>query len=229
MSTPFSSIEEKMRIEERYQELLLLQKEIDTKLQKTDFVHMKELMLWMAASTSYQALKTKENGMIMLECFCKIWLEERKQQEQFGIDENIFYGIKSLQDIERKYQAIKYCALRLENNMPIEFCEQAVDELIDYKVGGIALTKIFISESQKREDNIVRMAQLLKEKQQLLTSITLLQYSLKTYEGNSDMLLELAECWLEGQQWKQAYECLKQITERDASIDELIEELEKVI
>lgn len=218
-----------MKIQDKYKELVQLKKEINKKLSRNGFQEIKELMLWLANSNSYQNLKTKDNQLIALECFCNIWLEEKKQLEQLGIHEDVFNMVTSLEDVERKYSAIKYCALRIENNMPEEYCDWALAELIDYKISGIAMAQIIISETYKRKQNIVELSRYLKERQQLVTAVTLLQQALKTYEKEGDLLLELADCWMIGQQWKQAYEILKQIEKPDEEIQGLIKELEKVI
>lgn len=49
------------------------------------------------------------------------------------------------------------------------------------------------------------------------------------YEGNREILLELADSWMEGLQWKQAYDCLKKIKDPAPEEITIIDELEKVI
>lgn len=218
-----------MKIAQQYEELLALREELTDRLQNLDFNKIKDLILWLAKSTSFQRLKAKENQLIMLDCFTNIWLEEKKKLEKLGIHEDIFYGINSLQDVERKYLLIKYSALRLENEVPDIFCEQAIEELIQKKVSGIAMGKIIVFETSRREQNLVEMAKWLKRKKQVVTAVTLLQYGNDMYEENCEILLELADCWLEGQQWQQAYDCLVQIKEPTEEVVSLIHELEKVL
>lgn len=218
-----------MRIARQYEELQLLVKEINQRLEGSNFEKIKDLIFWLAKSEIYQKLKVKENMLIDLDFFCDIWLEEKKQLTVFGIQDDIFYGINSLADIERKYQIIKYSGLRVENQVPDFLCEEIVDELIEYRVSGIAISKIIISGTYKREENILKIAQILKEKNQIITANILLSESLKVYPENDNMLMELAECWMIGQQWKQALECLKKIKQPEMEILELIEMLEKGI
>lgn len=218
-----------MRIEQRYQELLKLRIEIEKKLKDLDFEKIKELVLWLKKSGIFKRLKSEDNQLNMLEVFCDIWIEEKKQLEPVGIHDDIFRGIRSLNDVEHKYLAIKYCGLRIENGLPQELCEQAVTQLTECRVSGIAMGTIFIAESSKRCENIVRLAQLLKNKEETVTALYLLQYANKLYPTNEAILLELADCWLVGQQWKQAYECLVQIETPDENVKELICELEKVV
>lgn len=218
-----------MKIEQRYNELLKLRKEIDEKLLELSFEKIKELVLWLKTDTIFQRLKKEDNQLNMLDRFCNLWIEEKKQLESLGIHEDIFWGIQSLADVEYKYLAIKYCVLRIENEVPIELCEQALDKLISYHVSGMAMGTVFLLESSKRIENVVKMAQMLKNKGETIRALYLLQYAEKTYPDSADILMELADCWLTGQQWQQAYECLCQIKEPDTVVKELIQDLEKVI
>lgn len=218
-----------MKIQQQYEELLKIKEDINEKLQELNFGKIKELMLWLAKSSIYQKLKTKENQLIWLERFCNIWLIEKKELISRDIDDDIFWGVNSLDSIEKKYLSIKFGILRLETPMPEEYYEQAIDTMIDYHISGLAIGYIIILESLKKEKNILKTARLLKDRGQLITAMELLQYGLKTYADNSDLLLELADCWMQGQQWQQAYDCLKKIKEPDGSVEEMIEELEKVV
>lgn len=218
-----------MKIEQRYQELLKLRAELDEKLKDLNFEKIKELVLWLKKSLIFQKLKKEDNQLSMLDCFCNIWIEEKKQLARMNIHEDIFGGVQSLEDIEYKYLMIKYCALRIENEVPLEWCEHAVDRLIEYQVSGIAMGTIFIAESCKRMENIIKLARFLKGKGEIIKAVYLLQYADKEYPMKTEVLLELADCWLEGQQWQQAYECLVKIEAPDETVEGLILELEKVI
>ena len=46
-----------MKIEKQYSALLELEKEINERLKKNDFVSIKELILWLAKSSDFQKLK----------------------------------------------------------------------------------------------------------------------------------------------------------------------------
>ncbi len=218
-----------MGYEQQYEELLILRPQIDEKLKDLDFEKMKELMLWLAQSKSYQKLKIKENQLIMLEAFCQIWVEEKRKLEEIGISDDVFYGVDSLESLERKYLTAQFGILRLEMAMPAEYCEQAVDAMIDYRFSGIALYTILMRETSKQKEHIVKLAKAMKQKGQMVTALFLLQKGNEAYPGEENILLELADCWLEGQQWRQAYECLNKIPEPLAEVRELKKMLEKVL
>ncbi|MBR6665235.1 MAG: tetratricopeptide repeat protein [Lachnospiraceae bacterium] len=218
-----------MRIEQRYNELLKLRIEINEKLKILNFEKIKELILELKKSVVFQKLKKEDNQLSMLDCFFDIWIEEKKELESVGIHEDIFWGIHSLEEVEQRYLAIKFCILRIENKVPLQLCEESVKELVGYRVSGIAIGKILIIESCKRAENAVVLAHLLKMRGEMIRAIYLLQKVNKEYPNNTDILTSLAECWIEGQQWRQAYECLKQIEKPDEGIRGLIQELEKVM
>ncbi len=218
-----------MGYEQQYEELLELCPQIDEKLKELNFEKIKELFIWLAKSASYQKLKQKENQLIMLDVFCQIWLEEKKRLETVGISEDIFFGVDSLKTLEKKYLTIQFGALRLETAMPVEYYQQAVDEIIDYRVSGIALHTIIMRETAERAENIVKLGRLLKQKGQTVTALFLLQKGNESYPQDQEILLELADCWLEGEQYNQAYECLQKIQKPDENVLELLRMLEKAV
>lgn len=218
-----------MELQQQYEKLKVLRSEIDEKLKDLNFESVKELMLWQAKSEDFKKLQNKDTQLNMLAAFSRIWLEEKKKLAEVGIEEDIFYRVYSLQTLEQKYLTVQFALLRLETPMPVEYYEQAVDALIDYKVSGIALCKILIRETAKREQNILKLAGLLKEKGQTMTARFLLQCGREAYPGNEEMLLELADCWIEEGNLEQSYECLKQIQSPSREIQELIGELKNAI
>lgn len=218
-----------MKIEQQYQILLELKPEIEERLKELNFQKVKELFLWLAGTKNYHKLKSKDEQLHMLDIFCAIWLDEKKCLPELGIDEDIFSGVGSLKEIENKYQTIKFGVLRLERAMPEEYYEQVVDRFMDYRVSGIAIARIIYLETLKREENVLKMAGMLKARGQIVTAMLLVERSLEYFPENKDFLLELADCWLAGRQWNQAVACLKKIEAPDAATLELIEELEKSI
>ncbi len=218
-----------MKRAEQYENLIKLKRVINERLQDLDFAKIKELILWLTKSIEFQKIKSKDNQFSMLDTFMNLWIEEKKQLEPMGIQEDIFTGITSLEDVESKYLAVKYCALRLENDVPEEFCEQGLENIVELKISGITLARIITFETLDRQGNMIKMARRLKDRGQLLTAIHLLQNGLKSFPKEKDMLLELTDCWIMGQQWRPAYECLKEIESPDQEIQELMSELEKVM
>lgn len=219
-----------MRLEQQYRELLRLKKEINIRLKRgTDFQNIKELMLMLAKDQGYQILKGKENQMIILDCFLGIWLKEKRRLSELGIETDIFYQVSSLDELEQKYQTIRYCGLRIENNVPDEYIEQAFLWLIDQKVSGIAIGKIVIYGTKHRENNLLYLARGLKQKGDLTNAILLLQYARENYPKQEKFLLEEADCWLQGQQWQRAQALLREIEKPTAEIQEITEGLQRVI
>lgn len=232
MSTPFSitkEVKNNMEHEQQYRELLTLKYQIEERLKNLNFEKIKELIIWLTHSTSYQKLKGKDNQLSMLNVFCSIWLEEKKKLDALGISEDIFYGVDSLESLEKKYLTIKFGLLRLENDIPIEYCTESIDEMVENKVSGIALYKIIIEETADKIENVRKMAGLFKQNGQTVTALILLQKGNDTWPQNRNVLLELADCWMEGEQWEQAYECLKKIPDPNEEIYELTKTLEKVL
>lgn len=218
-----------MEIEKQYKELLELRKELNNKLKEHDFLRIKDMILWLAKSDSFQKLKQKDNQLIALDCFCSIWIEEKKKLEPMGIKDDIFLNVNSLKDIEKKYLLIKYYALRIENKVPDMYRDELIQWIKENRISGIAIGKIVVFETLNREENILNISKHLKENNLIITAMELLQYGLEMYEGNRLLSLEMSECWMEGKQWKQAYDCLCKIKSPTNEDKQVISELKKVI
>lgn len=216
-----------MRIREQYKEIDRLKCEIDKKLKHLDRKIIKDLIIEFVREENLKKLFTKDNQLYMLNCFCTIWLREQKKLSGLGLKQDIFENVQSLSDVENKYTAIKFGMLRLEADMPRENHDQVADCIINRRISGIALHYIINSETMKREDNMVALARLLKDRGEYATAIVLLQEGQETFSGNPDILLELADCWLTGGQLNQARECLLKISKQTKMIKNLIWEIEK--
>lgn len=218
-----------MRLEQQYEELLRLKKEINQRLQKgTDFEEIKELMLYLARDKAYFKLKTEENQIIMLDLFFNIWLKEKKKLPDLGVETDVFYTVSSLDDVERKYQRIKYCGLRIENAVPDDYIEQALEWLIENRVSGIAIGTILASETKEKAENILHIEQRLRQRGDSLNALLLIQYANEKFPGQEKLLLEEADIWLEGQQFERVLELLSQIEKPSLQIKQFIEELRQV-
>lgn len=218
-----------MGFQQRYEELLALRPQIDERLTDLNFAKIKELQLWLAKSESFKILKTRDNQLTYLDVFCHIWLEEKKKLSQIGIDTDIFYGVDSLESLERKYLTVQFGVLRLETSMPIEYYEQAVDDFIDYHISGIALYAILMRETAQREENIAKLANLLIDRGEIMTAFFLLQKGKEAFPKNKKILLRLSDCWLAGGQHSQAYQCLLEIKKPDRKTKELIQTLKETL
>jgi tetratricopeptide (TPR) repeat protein len=218
-----------MTREEKYKALLKLEKEIDMRLRHTDFDGMKELLLFLAQSEDYLKMKSYEQSLRVLDTFAGLWIEEKKKLTDIGINDDIFYHISSLKDAERKYHIILFGVLRFETAMPEEYYEQVIDNILEEHISGIALGQIIANNTVDRINNAVKISRRLNARGETVRSICMLQKMATYFPEDKDILLELAGCWMDGQQWEQALECLKKIKEPDKEVQAVIEELEKVL
>lgn len=218
-----------MRLKQQYQELLRLKEEINQRLVSgTDFQNIKELMLYLAKDQAYYKLKFTENQLIMLESFFCIWLKEKRKLPDLGIETDIFSKVSCLDDVEKKYQKIKFCGLRIENTVPEEYIEQAVQWLIENEVSGLAIGKIITSETKDRVKNLLGIAQHLRKREEFFNALLLLQYANEAFPGKEKLLLEEADIWFDIGQFDKAFELLGKIEKPSKEIKELIAELQQV-
>ncbi|MCM1126811.1 MAG: crossover junction endonuclease [Lachnospiraceae bacterium] len=218
-----------MKLKQQYKELLQLKKEINQRLEKgTGFTQIKDLMLYLAQDKAYSKLKGKENQLIMLDCFLNLWLREKKRLPDLGIKADIFYKVSSLDDVEQKYQRIKHCGLRIENAVPNDYIEQALEWLIEDRISGMAIGTIIVKETKKREENVIYIARCLRQKADSINALLLIQYANEAFPGQEKLLLEEADIWLEGNQFERALEAIEKIEKPSSQVEKLTNELRKV-
>lgn len=218
-----------MRLQEQYQIVLEIKPQINDKLKDLDFSKIKGLILWLTKSEKFQKVKKRDNQLSKLDRICKIWIEEKKKLTSRAIDDDIFRQVDSLEALEQKYLTIQYGILRMETPMPEEYYDQVVENFISYGVSGVALCLIAIYETERAEQNILKIAELLKESRRYILAIELLQYACETFKNRDDFMLQLADCWMDGQMWQEAYDCLKKIEKPDAHVKQIMKELKKVL
>ena len=216
-----------MRLEQQYEEVLRLKREINRKLKEgTDFQNIKELILLLTGDSAYPGLKQKDNQLLMLDNFFGIWLEEKKKLPQIGIKADIFNKISSLDELERKYRRIKYLGFRTENAVPEHYREQTLKWLKEDNVSGLAIGRIVFFETLKREENLLTIAQYLKQRGDSINALLLLEYGNEALPGRERLLAEEADIWISAGEYKKALELLGQIKNPTQDMKKLIEELE---
>ncbi len=163
---------------EMYELLLEIRKEVNEYLKKIDEVGLEDLLLYLTRSKEYIRLCMHDNQLFMLNQFCFIWKNEKVKLLKNNIYEDIFSNIHSLDDVQFRYNSIKYAALRIENNLPYEMCSDAIDVLVDAGISGIAMGVIICSDTQEKKHNMIKMAELLEQKGQQDKAVMLLEYGI---------------------------------------------------
>lgn len=167
--------------------------------------------------------------MIKLQHFLTIWREEQEKIPGTSVSAAIFYRISSLEELEHKYCRIEYYGLRIENDVPGQYCDQLLDWLLEHRVCGIALGSIIRNHTEKGRDNLLYIAQELKRRMELPQAVLLLQYYQEKYHRDDAFTLEEADNWLQVDQWQKALEILVEINEPTGEIQEIITELQQVV
>ena len=216
-----------MRNEQRHEQLISLKKEIDSKLQDLSFQARKDLILWLSKSKEFKKLKIKDNQLIYLDRACNIWIKEKKTLTSFGIWEDFFSGITLLDELEEKYTAVKFAALRFETEMPKEYYLDGIHRCMKRGISGIAIFEILMRETLYKEKNSVDLSRLLKEAGYNIQAFTLLQEAAKKFDESQEIRLELADCWLSEERLEEAYACLKEVKSPSDEIRLLIKALEE--
>lgn len=218
-----------MKLSEQYAKVREIKNKINEKLQGADSYQIKDLVLWLVKDEIYQKIKTKDNQLMAMDLFMSTWLYEKQNENRFESQGDIFFEINSLEDIESKYFEVKSLAFRLEQDVPYEYCIEKIDNILKSRFSSFAIFTIFVRESEKKEDNIIKLARLFEEKNELVKAIGLLQKATEKFPSNQGILIELAGCWVTVKEWKRAYDCLTVIANPNEELKEMMIELEKII
>lgn len=219
-----------MRLKEKYRELSRLKDEINTRLAKGNSLSdIADLTLFLTHDQYFVRYYRSDTQLLLLLRFLKIWQEEKQTLPALGIPETIFYQVDSLDALVQKHRQIEYYGLRIENDVPESCCQELLDSLLEQKVSGLALGTVLNEATERVRDNILAVSQELKHRLNLPNAILLLQFALQQFPHDEELLLESADCWLQGQQFEKAYELLLAIENPAPEIQEMIEELQQVI
>ncbi|MBP3205362.1 MAG: hypothetical protein J6M66_08060 [Lachnospiraceae bacterium] len=163
---------------EKYELVSTMKAEIDRYLKNTDLQGIRRMQLFLANSEMFPKLRQADNQLYMLDRFCYIWRREKAKLLERGMDEDIFWQVHSLEELQRKYNVIKYAILRIENHFPQELSARALDEVIRYRISGTGIGVVIDQESFQKRNNMIQIAGLLEKRDQQGTAVMLLEYGL---------------------------------------------------
>lgn len=219
-----------MKQEEKNQEISRLKDEINARLARGNGISdIRDLTLFLKQDQNYLRLYRFDTQLSILLTFLQIWQKEQRNLPDSKTSGTIFYQANSLNALEQKYRAIEYYGLRIENGVPESFCRELLESLLTQKVSGIAIGTILISRTEKPRDNILVVTQELKRRLDFPNAVLLLQSALKEYPHDTELLLEAADCWIQGGQFENAYGLLQKIENPAPEIQEIIDGLQGMV
>ncbi len=167
----------------------------------------------------------RDNQLMTLRMMCKIWESEKN----IGDGTTFMDDVHNLKDLEKKYNKLKYYCRRFENDMPQEFWLEGIEYILDNNITGIALYSVIEIQTWKKEENILKIAKYLKVNEAMIQAVIMLQMAVAKYEKNSELIMELADCWLLMKNWKQAKNILEKLEHPSKEVQEIIRNLEEVL
>ena len=158
----------------------------------------------------------------MLGCFREML--ELNQTESVWRESNIFYQIYNLEDAETRYLRMKHGLWRIEQNLSEEKCVQFMEMLEAENISLFFITwQIFVN-MQYKEELYITIGNYYRS-QNLAVAIEFFTYALWWLKDNSQLLLNKADCLMEGAMWKEALDTLEQIANPSEEVVSLIQEL----
>lgn len=164
-----------MKRVEREKSILELKKDINSRFEDLDIYKTGELILWLLQNEMYQKVKKYDEQLLILDLFIDIWRKEKSDNKSFQMQGDIFAYVNSLEDVEAKYLVAKFAFLRIENEMPYEYCAEAVNAFVEYKYSSYALFEILKREHVKCKEIVLKLAPMLQDRGAITKAVGLLQ------------------------------------------------------
>ncbi len=218
-----------MKIAKQYEELNKIRSVVDEKLLKTDFAAVSELIRFMSRDDMFEKLRLKDTQLGILHTISRIWLEEKTRLAPYGIEQDIFNGVNSLELAERKYRLIQFGIFRIENGLSDDAIDEYIDSVIELGVSGVALAMIIREESKFRADNAIKLSRYLRNKNAYVDALILLETAASLSYACDDIYMELADMYLEANCLDKAYGILNKIEHKDQNIEDILVELAGIL
>lgn len=143
-------------------------------------------------------------------------------------DSTIFCNIHSLEDAETRYLRIKHGLWRIEQNLSEEKCMQVMNMIEEEQISLFFVTwQIFVN-MKYREELYLTIGDYYRS-QNLANAIEFYTYALWWLKDNPQLLLNKADCLMEGAMFKEALETLEQIANPSEDVASLIQELKDAL
>ena len=167
----------------------------------------------------------KDNQLMILMLVCSIGAVET----QIGVRQTFLEKAHNLSGLEDLYTSLKYYCRRFENDMPQEYLLEGIEYIIENSFSGVAIYCVIEVQTWKVEANVLIIARYLKSVEAIETATLLLQMAVMKYNKNEDLLMELADCWILLNNWKQAHSILKKIENSSGEVKEIMNELREAL
>ena len=167
----------------------------------------------------------RDNQLMILSSICSMWAVEKK----IGDKRTFLDNVHSLEEAEELYTNIKYYCRRFEYNMSEEYLLEGIEYIEKNQITGVALYSIMEIQTKTPAKNMVKLAKYLKQGNNLMTALIMLQVAEKKYDKEEELLLELADTWIALNQWKHAYQTLQKVEKPSEDIQEIISSLKEVL
>lgn len=151
------------------------------------------------------------------------WRSER----ELGI-ESILDDVDNLEEANHKYLQIKHGLWRIEQNLSVSKCKEALNIMDSHTISKYFIVWIIYANSRDRVETCIKVSRLFRERSSK-DAMEVLSYALFFFQNNSQLLLEQADLLLENSLWQDALTTLKKIVNPDQNTREIIEELESAL
>lgn len=216
-----------MYTKEIYTVISQLREEINSELVREN-LDIKKIVLKYWELPIFKEVCEKDTQLYYFKCGMYLWQLENEQCAEYGMRSTIFDRVKSLRDLEYKFLFLRKGILRFETPMPEMYYEEVIDYIIQEEISFLFCLWV-ITEREDWEDIIIKVSKLLRNKRQHAFSIILLEKAIEYNFESEKICLELANCWMDGEQWERAYKSLKRMGSSKEEVQILMRKLEEMI
>ena len=179
-------------LEELYNKMLEFKAYVNAQLLDGSFEAIRDLIRNIDSNELYPVLLEKDTQLSMLDIFLGIWLDEKRELSSLGFNNDILTNLHSLDELEDRYHIISLGILRLENNLPEDKCEEAINNFISLDISGIALFTVLKIDTIKRIENVIKLSNRLRAHKEYIRDMYLLKRAIAEFPGDKEIMTEMS-------------------------------------
>ena len=187
-----------------------------------------QALLQLTQTREYRILSECDNALLLLGKCMEIWQREESYQEITVLQRAGRGNPLCIKDINEQYNLISFLLYRIESGLPDAVINQTLQELEQSETSAEMIKYIADQELERTKEVLLKISAFFLESAQLLRAGRILLY-LREEGYDAEVLLMLANVFLENQNYTEAFNILAEIRNPDETVREMKVYLQKYI
>ena len=187
-----------------------------------------QALLQLTQTREYRILSECDNALLLLGKCMEIWQREESYQEITVLQRAGRGNPLCIKGINEQYNLISFMLYRIESELPEAVINRTLEELVQSDTSAEMIKYIADQELERTKEVLLKISAFFLESGQLLRAGRILLY-LREEGYDAEVLLMLANVFLENQNYTEAFNILAEIRNPDETVREMKVYLQKYI